>query len=54
MYNNAEVAQLYREMTDGSTRPRRSAKTPTPDPKFVEFFRKSFEIIDDLGAEHDR
>jgi hypothetical protein len=51
MYNDQEAAQLYREMTDGSTRPKRIAPTPNLDLKFVEFFRNAFEIIDEMEAQ---
>jgi hypothetical protein len=51
MYTQSELERHYREMTDGSTRPaRRSTKPPvTPDQQFAEFFRKAFDIIDDIG-----
>lgn len=47
MYNDADVAQLYREMTDGSARPT-FAQTVTPDPEFADFFRNAFQIIDGM------
>lgn len=49
MYDDVEAAQLYREMTDGSTRPAFTQTTTKADSQFTEFFRNAFQIIDDMG-----